>query len=135
MARALCGFRTGKAAACGLLAGALVLSTGPSRAEPTAEGLVRIAEILGSVHHLRAVCGAREGLLWRDKMIELLDTAPDDAPRREILVSHFNDAYHRSEAEYPHCSPAAAVRADALLEEGRRLAARLAGIARNAAAY
>ena len=36
-------------------------------------GLVRLSEILGSMHYLRELCGASEGTLWRDQMQGVID--------------------------------------------------------------
>jgi len=33
--------------------------------------LFRLAEILGTLHYLRELCGASEGMVWRDHMREL----------------------------------------------------------------
>lgn len=123
-----------RALAAVLLAASLLFAS-PSRADPLADGLVRLAEILGTAHHLRDICGANEGPLWRNKMIDLLNAAEPDAVRRQILISHFNDAYHRALAQYPTCTPAAAVEVSALFEEGRALSARLAGGDRSASAF
>lgn len=134
MAQFSCKFGMAPALAAALLAASL-LAAAPTRADPLADGLDRLAEILGAVHHLRDICGADEGPLWRNKMIDLLNAAEPDALRRQILISHFNDAYHRALAQYSSCTPAAAAEVSALFEEGRALSARLAGGDRSAAAF
>ena len=44
----------------------------PSGPAPLDGELQRLAEILGALHYLRAVCGAKEGTKWRDQMEALL---------------------------------------------------------------
>ncbi|MDR3497903.1 MAG: TIGR02301 family protein [Parvibaculum sp.] len=127
MARLLFGFETVLARA--LIAGALALAlpTLPARAGNLDQGLDRLAEILGAAHHLRDICGANEGALWRNKMIDMLEAAHADAAARERLIEHFNNAYYRYRSLYPTCTGQAAAEANALFEEGRKLSARLAG--------
>lgn len=135
MARSLCSFGTRGALAGGLLAAFLMLVPGPARADPMAEGLERLSEILGAAHHLRAICGANEGALWRNKMIDLLDAANQDALQRQVLISHFNSAYHEAQEKFPRCTEAAATESRTIFDEGRALAARLSGPDRSARAF
>jgi uncharacterized protein (TIGR02301 family) len=50
---------------------------GPARAEDAAApfdgDLQRLAEILGTLHYLRGICGANEGAKWRNEMQALID--------------------------------------------------------------
>lgn len=130
MARKTSGFGT-RATIGAALALALMLVSAPgstpARAEDMTGGLLRLAEILGSVHHLREVCGAHEGALWRNKMIDMLNVADLDAGTRQVMVSHFNEAYYQARAAFPDCSDSAAAKANSLFDEARRLAARLSG--------
>lgn len=135
MKRILCGFGTSRTYAGIVLAAMLMLAPGPAGADPTADGLARLAEILGAAHHLRGICGAGEGSLWRNKMVDLLEVAGIEPARRQALVAHFNDGYHRAQAEFPGCTAVAAARATALLDEGRRLAVGLVGVGRRASAF
>ncbi len=140
MAQFLYGFGTnrqpaGRWALALLVALALVLPSAPLRAAPIDDGYTRLAEILGAAHHLRDLCGANEGSLWRNKMIDLLNAASPDPVQRQVLISHFNDAYYRAQTGYRRCTPAAAAEINALFDEGRALAARLAGADRSAAAF
>ncbi len=48
--------------------------------------LLRLAEVLGAVHHLREVCGAKEGQMWRDQMIKLINAEKPSPARRARLV-------------------------------------------------
>jgi uncharacterized protein (TIGR02301 family) len=98
----------------------------PAHAEPNPAGLLRLAEILGAVHHLRDVCGANEGALWRNKMIDMLDITNIPEDMRQSLISRFNSGFHRAERNYPVCTRKAARETNALLNEGRGISARLA---------
>ncbi len=135
MARFLFGFETALARA--LIAGvlALALPALPARADEMDNGLTRLAEILGAAHHLRDICGANEGALWRNKMIDLLNAANADAGRRQQLIEHFNNAYYRYRSQYPSCTGPAAAEANSLFDEAHRLAARLAGTDVSASAF
>jgi uncharacterized protein (TIGR02301 family) len=135
MARFLFGFETVLARV--LIAGALalVLPSPPARADDMSSGLTRLAEILGAAHHLREICGANEGALWRNKMIDLLGVANVDIETRQRLIEHFNNAYYRYRSAYPSCTRRAAEESDALFDEGRKLAARLAGTDVSASAF
>ena len=90
------GGRSGRAAvlAVAALAAAAVAPARPAAAlpgdPPYLEQLLRLSEILGALHHLRPLCGAAEGQLWRQKMGALLtaqDPSPDD---RRRLIERFN---------------------------------------------
>jgi|TARA_R110000824_G_scaffold118960_19_gene272711 uncharacterized protein (TIGR02301 family) len=107
----------------------LALSLVPARAEAADlnKGLMRLAEIFGSVHHLRDVCGANDGPLWRNKMIDMMNAAALPSKDRQTMISRFNDAYYDARTRYPYCSSNAAKRANGLFDEAHRLAARLSG--------
>jgi len=49
----------------------------PARAQdgaaPFDGDLQRLAEILGTLHYLRGICGANEGAKWRNEMQALID--------------------------------------------------------------
>ena len=53
------------------------LLTAPARAQDAAApfdgDLQRLAEILGTLHYLRGICGNNEGLKWRNEMQALID--------------------------------------------------------------
>ena len=56
-----------------------------NRPSPYDHDLQRLAEILGSLHFLRGICGSSEGQKWRDEAQMLIDTeAPEwRAPRTD----------------------------------------------------
>jgi len=55
--------------------------------------LQRLSEILGALHYLRDLCGAREGQTWRNEMQALVDAEAPSGERRERLVASFNRGY------------------------------------------
>src|SRR5205809_5360006 len=53
----------------------------PARAQDAAApfdgDLQRLAEILGTLHYLRGICGSNEGAKWRNQMQALIDAETD----------------------------------------------------------
>ena len=84
--------------------------------------LQRLAEILGSLHYLRALCGANEGQAWRNEMQALIDAEAPGAERRERLIASFNRGYRGFQQSYRTCTPAAGYAIRRYLEEGARIA-------------
>ena len=99
---------------------------GAGRSNASEEDLVRLSEILGAVHHLREVCNANEGQLWRGKMQALLRLEDPDAALKELLIARFNRAYHQHRLAYSRCTGQARADAARLLDEGAALTDRLA---------
>ena len=97
----------------------------PALAQPSAGGrapyesdLQRLSEILGALHYLRDICGAREGQVWRNEMQALVDAEAPSGERRERLVASFNRGYRGFQQTYRTCTPAADYR-DPPLSRGR----------------
>jgi uncharacterized protein (TIGR02301 family) len=69
----------------GVIVAALAVSPIAARAQETApydDHLMRLAEILGALHHLRPLCGASdEAQTWRDQMTALVE-AEQPSPER-----------------------------------------------------
>jgi len=104
----------------------------PARAEmapaPFDADLQRLAEILGALHHLRGICGARDGQRWRNEMQALLDAeAPAGSERRSRLTVSFNRGYRGFQQTYRTCTPAADVVIRRYLEEGSKIAREITG--------
>ena len=96
----------------------------PRPAEATApyDGeLVRLAEILGSLHYLRNVCGAREGQKWRNQMQDLIDAEQLDGERKRKVVASFNRGYRVFQQTYRTCTPAADIAIRRYLDEGAKI--------------
>jgi len=84
--------------------------------------LQRLAEIMGSLHYLRAVCGANEGQKWRNEMQALIDAEAPDGERRRKIVASFNRGYRGFQQTYRTCTPAADLAIRRYLDEGAKIA-------------
>lgn len=71
--------------------------------------LFRLAEILGTLHYLRELCGANEGQVWREQMRELVASEGTSALRRAKLVERFNRGYRDYSRTYRTCTQPALV--------------------------
>ena len=83
--------------------------------------LQRLAEILGALHYLRAICGANEGQKWRNEMQALLDAETPSGDRRNRLQMRFNRGYRGFQQTYRTCTPAADLVIRRYLEEGSKI--------------
>lgn len=84
--------------------------------------LLRLAELLGSIHYLRELCGAGEGQFWRDTMQELIKAEGTTAIRRSRLTRSFNQGYRSYSRTYNICTPSARAAIDRFLAEGAQIA-------------
>ena len=89
--------------------------------KPYDDKLMRLSEILGAVHYLRELCSANEGLLWRDRMKELLDAEGSSALRRARLTRSFNQGYRSYSRTYVTCTPSAQTAISRFLTEGLQI--------------
>ncbi len=87
--------------------------------------LLRLAEILGAIHHLRDICGADEGLLWRKKMLEMLEVEDPPGQFRARLIASFNNGFRGYRRTYSSCTTSAKTAENRFLTEGSKLAAGL----------
>ena len=105
---------------------ALLAASAPARAEvvaaPFDASLQRLAEILGALHYLRAVCGANEGQKWRNEMQALIDAEAPIGERKQKIVASFNRGYRGFQQTYRSCTPAADIAIRRYLDEGARIA-------------
>lgn len=100
----------------------LAVPARPTGPPPYDEELLRLSEILGSMHYLRTLCGGNEGSLWREQMQDLLDSEQPDADRRARFVDRFNRGYEGFRAVYRTCTAAATEAMDRYMDEGGRIA-------------
>lgn len=107
----------------GAIAMALALSVVPVAAQtpsPTApyDGkLLRLAEVLGSIHYLRNLCGEVSNE-WRDQMETLLVAENPDPLRRARLIASFNRGYRTFDSVYVACTTQALEAANRYMAEG-----------------
>ena len=105
----------------------LGLSAGmvPARAQAPAPfdgNLQRLAEIMGALHYLRALCGANEGQKWRNEIQALIEAEAPAGDRRARMVASFNRGYRVFQQSYRTCTPAAELVIRRYLEEGSKIA-------------
>jgi uncharacterized protein (TIGR02301 family) len=87
--------------------------------------LLRLSELLGSIHYLRELCGANEGQFWRDTMQELIKSEGSSAIRRARFTESFNQGYRSYSRTYNVCTPTARAAIDRFLNEGAEIASSL----------
>jgi len=110
---------------CAAAAIVLLLAVSPARAQSAAPfdgDLQRLAEILGALHYLRALCGSNEGQQWREQMEALVDAEAPSGERRQRMVASFNRGYRGFQQTYRSCTPAAGIAIRRYLDEGARIA-------------
>lgn len=98
------------------------LPAGPETLPPYEKELVRLAEVLGSVHYLRNLCGADEGHIWRGQMEALLEAEEPGPQWRGRLIASFNQGYRNFERSYRQCTESAVLATDRYMTEGAELA-------------
>ena len=108
-----------------VIASILICLAVPARAvdtpAPFDNDLQRLAEILGALHYLRAVCGANEGQKWRNEMQALIDAEASDGDRRRKIIASFNRGYRGFQQTYRTCTPAADLAIRRYLDEGAKI--------------
>ena len=107
-----------------ILALVLLAFTGsPARAQPAPfdGNLQRLAEIMGALHYLRALCGAGDGQKWRTEVQALIDAEAPTGDRRLRMIASFNRGYRGFQQTYRTCTPAAGVAVRRYLEEGAKI--------------
>src|SRR5437763_7053475 len=111
-----------------LLAALIVVSVGnlaPARAEDAAApfdgDLQRLAEILGTLHYLRGICGTNEGGKWRNEMQALIDAETPSGDRRARMIAGFNRGYNGFQQAYRTCTRAATAAIRRYIEAGSNI--------------
>lgn len=106
----------------GLLAAVSLGFAAPARAvdAPFEPRLLRLAEVLGSLHYLRNLCG-EEGNRWRSEMEKLLVAENPDPSRRERFVASFNRGYRSFDGVYVNCTASATAAIGRYMKEGEAL--------------
>ena len=93
-----------------------------NRPAPYDHDLQRLAEILGSLHFLRGICGSNEGQKWRNEAQVLIDTEAPNGERHEQMIASFNRGYRAFQQGYRTCTPAADFAIRRYLAEGAKIA-------------
>ncbi len=82
--------------------------------------LLRLAEVLGSVHFLRRLCGD-QSTVWRDSMGELIENEVPTPERKARLTASFNHGYRSFDGVYLRCTDAATTALSQYMREGEAL--------------
>ncbi len=89
--------------------------------------LLRLAEIMGSLAYLRALCGGGEADEWRSRMAALIEAEGRSGPQRERLTAAYNRGFRAYSVTHRLCTPVSQEASARLAEEGGRLSRALAG--------
>ena len=107
----------------------LMASSLPAKAAPENRpydaNLLRLSEILGAVHYLRALCGINDQMVWRKKMQDIISAEGSTVNRKIKLTKSFNKGYKSFQRTYRVCTPSAKAAIDHFLEEGIEIADKL----------
>ena len=104
-----------------LAAGCLAAASPAHAADaPYEKQLVRLAEVLGSIHYLRNLCGEKSDV-WRLKMETLLTTENPSPERRKALIANFNHGYRTFHDSYAKCTSSALEAIRRYMKEGETL--------------
>ena len=87
---------------------------------PFDTGLLRLAEVLGSLHFLRNLCGEK-GNQWREEMEKLLAAENPEPQRRAQFIASFNRGYRSFEGTYSNCTASATEAIARYTREGESL--------------
>lgn len=74
---------------------------------PYDQKLMRLAEILGALHYLRALCGANDGQKWREATSDLIRSEGTSALRKATIARRFNRGYRSYGRTYRSCTGSA----------------------------
>ena len=69
--------------------------------------LLRLAEIMGAVHYLRELCGAKDGQRWRKAISDIVAAEGTTALRRATIAKRFNRGYRGYRRTYRNCTRSA----------------------------
>lgn len=107
-------------AACLAVSMTVAASPAPAAEAPFEPGLMRLAEVLGSLHFLRNLCGEK-GDKWRGEMEKLLESENPDPDRRARFIASFNRGYRSFSGTYTRCTPSATEAIARYMKEGETL--------------
>ena len=82
--------------------------------------LMRLAEVLGSLHYLRNLCG-EAGNAWRGEMEQLLASENPSPDRKARFVASFNRGYRSFDGVYVACTASATEAISRYMKEGEAL--------------
>ena len=74
---------------------------------PYENRLLRLSEIMGSLHFLTLLCRPNEGAIWHTKMNQILEVEAKTKLRKAKLTERFNSGFGSFQATYRKCTPSA----------------------------
>lgn len=122
----LSGFAASKSAAPDTAEGSPPAPAPVPQVVPYDRELLRLSEIMGSMHYLRGLCNPEEKDQWREKMQKLIATEAGKEPaRKQKLTAAFNRGYRSFAAVHASCTSAALEAEERYRAEGATLAAEI----------
>ena len=94
------------------------IKTLPPAYEPQ---MLRLSEILGSLHYLRELCNANEGQKWRLAMQDMIKNEEPSNDRRAQMIANFNHGFRGFQETYRECTNAAIEANNRYMAEGIKL--------------
>lgn len=88
--------------------------------------LLRLSEILGSMHYLQQMCGAFDDDTWRRQMVSLMQVEKVEGEREAHLIARFNRGYRKYKDWFSSCTDGARAEIDRHTREGSELTTWLA---------
>lgn len=82
--------------------------------------MLRLAEVLGSLHYLRNLCGETSDE-WRERMDAMIAAEKPAESERVQMISSFNHGYRAFSENYGRCTPSALAAIDRYMKEGESL--------------
>jgi uncharacterized protein (TIGR02301 family) len=107
-------------AVCLAASAAVAVRPALSAEAPFEPGLMRLAEVLGSLHFLRNLCGEK-GDQWRIEMEKMIDSENPDPERRARFIASFNRGYRSFGGTYTQCTASATEAISRYTTEGETL--------------
>lgn len=83
--------------------------------------MLRLSEILGSLHYLRELCGANEGQKWRQAMQDMITNEEPTDERKAQMIANFNHGFRGFQETYRECTNAAIEANKRYIAEGIKL--------------
>ena len=83
--------------------------------------LLRLTELMGSLHFLRQLCGGIDAPEWRSRMEDFLASENPSPLRRARFITQFNRGYQAFDTTYTSCTRAAEEATRLFVAEGKKL--------------
>jgi uncharacterized protein (TIGR02301 family) len=106
---------------------ALLLLVTPVAAQEPAyqQDLLRLAEIMGALSHLEAICGDPDAAVWRDSMDQLITAQGMPPEERRLYVGAFNRGLETFANIHRSCTQQARFAIERYLTEGATISDRI----------